>query len=331
MRLVRKNALQDALRPAAELGGNVTIRYSPLVKDALDHGFPVVALETGIITHALPHPMNLETALAVEEQLKAANVVPATIGVIDGDAVIGLTPEELTRLAKDPDAVRVSIRDLPIIETRGSTGGVTLAAAVHLAHRADIKVCATTGLGGVHRAHTVGTALQESSDLTALAIHPLVLITAGVRPMLDVPATLERLETLSVPVLGYRSDEFAGFYIASSGFAVDHRVDNAAEIAAIARARDELGLTQTLLISNPIRRDREVPDYDERLAQAVEIATRYMADGERGEDDTQIRLASLEEATGGSAWQANREIYRQNVALAAEVAKELASTPRYTD
>ena len=306
----------------------MTIRYSPLVRDALDHGFPVVALETGIITHALPHPMNLETALAVEEQLKAAKVVPATIGVIDGDAVIGLTPEELTRLAKDPDAVRVSIRDLPIIETRGSTGGVTLAAAVHLAHRADIKVCATTGLGGVHRAHTVGTALQESSDLTALAIHPLVLITAGVRPMLDVPATLERLETLSVPVLGYRSDEFAGFYIASSGFAVDHRVDNAAEIAAIARARDELGLTQTLLISNPIRRDREVPDYDERLAQAVEIASRYIEDGE---DDTQILLASLEEATGGIAWQVNREIYRQNVALAAEVAKELASTPRYTD
>ena len=328
MRLVRKNALQDALRPVAELGGNVTIRYSPLVKDALDHGFPVVALETGIITHALPHPMNLETALAVEEQLKAAKVVPATIGVIDGDAVIGLTPEELTRLAKDPDAERVSIRELPIIETRGSTGGVTLAAAVHLAHRADIKVCATTGLGGVHRAHTVGTALQESSDLTALAIHPLVLITAGVRPMLDVPATLERLETLSVPVLGYRSDEFAGFYIASSGFAVDHRVDNAAEIAAIARARDELGLTQTLLISNPIRRDREVPDYDERLAQAVEIASRYIEDGE---DDTQILLASLEEATGGIAWQVNREIYRQNVALAAEVAKELASTPRYTD
>ena len=306
----------------------MTIRYSPLVKDALDHGFPVVALETGIITHALPHPMNLETALAVEEQLKAAKVVPATIGVIDGDAVIGLTPEELTRLAKDPDAVRVSIRDLPIIETRGSTGGVTLAAAVHLAHRADIKVCATTGLGGVHRAHTVGTALQESSDLTALAIHPLVLITAGVRPMLDVPATLERLETLSVPVLGYRSDEFAGFYIASSGFAVDHRVDNAAEIAAIARARDELGLTQTLLISNPIRRDHELPDYDERLAEAAEIASRYIEDGE---DDTQILLASLEEATGGIAWQVNREIYRQNVALAAEVAKELASTPRYTD
>ena len=306
----------------------MTIRYSPLVKDALDHGFPVVALETGIITHALPHPMNLETALAVEEQLKAAKVVPATIGVIDGDAVIGLTPEELTRLAEDPDAVRVSIRDLPIVETKGSTGGVTLAAAVHLAHRADIKVCATTGLGGVHRAHTMGTALQESSDLTALVIHPLVLITAGVRPMLDVPATLERLETLSVPVLGYRSDEFAGFYIASTGFAVDHRVENAAEIAAIARARDELGLTQTLLISNPIRRDHELPDYDERLAEAAEIASRYMADGE---NDTQILLASLEEATGGIAWQVNREIYRQNVALAAEVAKELASTPRYTD
>jgi len=306
----------------------VTIRYSPLVRDALDHGYPVVALETGIITHALPHPMNLETALAVEEQLKAADVVPATIGIIDGDAVIGLTTEELIRLAEDPAAVRVSIRDLPITKTKGSTGGVTLAAAVHLAHRADIKVCASTGLGGVHRAHTVGTALQESSDLTALALHPLVLVTAGVRPMLDVPATLERLETLSVPVLGYRSDRFAGFYVASSGFAVDHQVDDPAEIAAIARARDELGLTQALLISNPVRRDREVPHYSERLAEATAIASRYAEDGE---DDTQILLASLEEATGGAAWQVHREIYAQNVALAAEVAKELAVTPRYTD
>lgn len=306
----------------------VAIRFSPRVRDALDHGYPVVALETGIITHALPRPLNLETALSVEQQLNSAGVVPASIGCIDGDAVIGLTEAELTRLAEDTTAVRVAIRDLPYAQTMGSTGGVPLAAALHLAHRAEIQVCATTGLGGVHRAHMVGTALQESSDLTALALHPLVLVTAGVRPMLDLAATLERLETMSVPVLGYRSNEFAGFYVANSGFQVDHRVDDPGQIADIARARDELGLTQALVISNPVKRERELPQYDQRLAEAAEIASRH---GEAGEDDTQILLASLEEATGGTAWRVNTEIYQQNVALAAEIAKKMATTPRYTD
>lgn len=306
----------------------MALRFSPLVRDALDHGYPVVALETGIITHALPRPLNLETALGVEQQLHSAGVVPATIGFIDGDAVIGLTEAELTRLAEDTSAVRVSIRDLPYCQTMGCTGGVPLASALHLAHRAEIQVCATTGLGGVHRAHTVGVALQESSDLTSLALHPLVVVTAGVRPMLDLAATLERLETMSVPVLGYRSNEFAGFYVAGSGFHVDHRVDDPGQIADIARARDELGLTQSLVISNPVQREREVPHYDERLAEAAKIASRH---GDAGEDDTQILLASLEEATGGIAWKVNTEIYHQNVALAAEIARKMATTPRYTD
>lgn len=306
----------------------LTIRYSPLVRDALDHGYPVLALETGIITHALPRPLNLQTALSVQEHCSGAEVVPATIGIIDGDAVIGLSDCELERLANDSAAVRVSIRDLPIVETRRLTGGVSLAAAIHLAHRAGIKVCASTGLGGVHRAHNVGTALQESSDLTALAFHPLVLVTAGVRPMLDVAATLERLETLSIPVLGYRSIDFPGFYVAGTGYAVDHRVEDAAEIADIARARDELGLTQALLITNPVERELEVDNYDERLAEAAAIASRYR-DG--GEDDTQVLLISLEQATGGEAWKVNTEIYHRNVALGAQIAKELATTPYYTD
>lgn len=306
----------------------MTIRYSPLVRDALDHGYPVVALETGIITHALPRPLNIETALAVEEQLTAAGIVPATIGFIAGDAVIGLSVEELTELAADQTATRVAIRDLAIAETRGLNGGVSMAATVHLAHRAGIKVCATTGLGGVHRTSTAGTFLQESSDLTALAAHPVVLVTSGARPMLDVGATLERLETLSVPVLGYRTDRFPGFYVADSGFAVDHRVNDAAEIAAIARARDELGLDQALLIANPINSELELANYDQRLAEAAEIAARY-SDG--GEDDTQVLLISLEQASGGEAWRTNTEMYRRNVALAAQIAKQLATTPHYTD
>lgn len=306
----------------------MTIRYSPLVRDALDYGHPVVALETGIITHALPHPLNLETALAVQEQISAAGVVPATIGVIDGDAVIGLSDEEIKRLADEDFPTRVSIRDLPIVSTKGLTGGVALAAAVHLAHRSGIKVAATTGLGGVHRMHTTGVALQESADLTALATHPITLITAGVRPMLDVAATLERLETFGVPVLGYRSNEFAGFYISSSGYPVDHRVEDATEIAEIARTRDELGLLQSLLISNPIQPELEVHDYESRLQEAAQLASQH---SETGVDDTQMLLVSLEEATGGEAWRVNTEIYRRNVALAAQVAKQLATVRRYTD
>lgn len=306
----------------------MTIRYSPLVRDALDHGHPVVALETGIITHALPRPLNLETALAVQEQLTAAGVVSASIGVVDGQSVIGLTDAELERLANDESAARISIRDLPIAQTKGLTGGVALAGAVHLANRAGIKVCATTGLGGVHRPHQLGTALQESSDLTALAAHPLVLVVAGVRPMLDVAATLERLETLSVPVLGYRTSRFPGFYVADSGHHVDHSVENATEIAKIARARDVLGLTQALVIANPIQPEQQVAHYEQRLAEAVEIAAQH-PDG--GADDTQVLLESLEEATGGEAWRVNAEIYRRNVALAAQVAKQLATTPHYTD
>ena len=306
----------------------MTIRYSPVVRDALDHGHPVVALETGIITHALPRPLNLETALAVEEQLSAAGVVPATIGLIGGDAVIGLSTDELTELAEDTTASRIAIRDLAIAETKGLNGGVSMAGAVHLANRAGIKVCATTGLGGVHRTSSAGMVLQESSDLTALAAHPLVLVTSGARPMLDVGATLERLETLSVPVLGYRTTRFPGFYVADSGYPVDHRVEDAAEIAAIAKARDELGLEQALLIANPINAELELPNYDQKLAEAAEIAARY-TDG--GEDDTQVLLISLEQASGGEAWRANTEMYRRNVALAAQVAKQLATVRRYTD
>lgn len=306
----------------------MTIRYSPLVRDALDHGHPVVGLETGIITHALPRPLNLETALAVEEQLTAAGVVPATMGVIDGEAVIGLSATELERLANHPEPARITVRDLPIAQTRGLTGGVALAAVLHLAHRAKIQVCASTGLGGVHRVHNVGTPLQESSDLMALAQHPVVVVTAGARPMLDVAATMERLETLSVPVLGYRSNEFAGFYVPTSGFTVDHRVEDAAQIADIARARDSLGLSQAILVSNPVQAELAVHDYDQHLAEAAEIAAKYT---EGGEDDTQVLLISLEQATGGEAWKVNTEIYRRNVALGAQIAKALATTPLYTD
>ncbi|WP_341729452.1 pseudouridine-5'-phosphate glycosidase [Brooklawnia sp.] len=306
----------------------MTIRYSPLVRDALDHGYPVLALETANITHSMPRPLNLETMRAVQEEILASDVIPAAIAAIDGDAVIGLTDEELERVAYEPGAIRVSISDLPIVETRKLTGGTNLAAAVHLAHRAGIKVCATTGLGGVHRASKRGNLIQESSDLMALSTHPLVLVTSGVRPMLDVPATLERLETMGIPVLGYHTSQFPGMYLADTGYEVDYRVENASEIADIARARDELGLGQSLVIANPTPADLEMDNFQARVSEAIEIAAHLP---ERDSDDTQILLATFEEATHGQAHRLNTELYRRNVALAAQIAKELATTPHYTD
>ena len=306
----------------------MSIRFSPLVRDALDHGEPVVGLETGMITHALPRPLNLPIALGIERELHDAQCVPATIGMIKGEAVIGLTAEELEHLAGAEDMHRITVRDLPFAKAKGLTGGVSLAAAVHLAHQVGIKVCATTGLGGVHQTHSVDTILQESSDLTALADHPIVLVTSGVRPMLDVPGTLQRLETLAVPVLGYRSDAFAGFYVTDSGYKTDHRVDSAREIADVAKARDELGLGQALLISNPIPESMQIEDFAEHMSKALVIAAETMP---AGADETQVLLATLESVTGGEAWRVNTELYRRNADLAAQIAKLLATTPYYTD
>ncbi|WIY83153.1 pseudouridine-5'-phosphate glycosidase [Propionimicrobium sp. PCR01-08-3] len=307
----------------------MTIRYSPLVRDALDHGYPVLALETANITHSMPRPLNLEMAQAVQQQILASDVVPAAIAVIDGDLVIGLTDDELARIANEPGTVRVSISDLPVVETRKLTGGTALAAAVHLAHRAGIKVCATTGLGGVHRASKSGNLIQESSDLMALSTHPLVLVTSGVRPMLDVAATLERLETMGIPVLGYRTSHFPSMYQADTGYEVDHQVTDPSEVADIARARDELGLGQSLLVANPTPPELQVDDYQSRVSEAAEIASNLPAP--QGPEDTQVLLASFEEATKGRARELNTELYRRNVALGAQIAKELATTPHYTD
>lgn len=306
----------------------MSFRFSLRVRDALDLGEPIVGLETGIITHALPRPLNLTTALGIERELHNAEVVPATMGMIDGEAVIGLTAEELERLATMENPSRITLRDLPYAKAMGLTGGLSMAATIHIARRVGIKVCATTGLGGVHQTHSVDTILQESSDLSALAVHPIVLVAAGVRPMLDIAGTLQRLETLAVPVLGYQSDAFAGFYVTDSGYKTDHRVDSVEEIAAVAKARDALGLDQALLISNPIPEEIQIKDFAEHMRNAVEIATRDMpADA----DETQVLLTTLETVTGGEAWRVNTELYRRNVVLAGAVARKLSTTPQYTD
>lgn len=307
----------------------MTTRYSPVVRDALDHGYPVVAFETANITHAMPRPMNLDTVRTVQAEILASDVVPAAIATIHGETVIGLTDSELEGLISDPHPIRISVGDLPIVEARKLTGGVNLAVTIHLAHRAGIKVCATTGIGGVHRSSTSDNLIPESSDLVALSSHPLVLITSGVRPMLDAPATLGRLETLGIPVLGYRSSLFPSMYHADTGYRLSHQVDSEAEIADIARARDEMGLSQSLVVTNPIPPELELEDYQAAISEATEILS-HLPSPKRAEE-TQVMVATFDEATNGQAQKINTELYRRNVYLAAQTAKQLATTPLYTD
>ena len=211
------------------------IAVSPEVREALDAGRPVLALESTIITHGLPRPRNLQVATDAEALVRSLGVVPATIGVIDGVPTVGMDAAGLERLASDESVVKLSIRDLPVAATLGLSGGTTVAATALLAHAVGVRVFSTGGLGGVHRG--ASATFDESADLPALASTPIVVVSAGVKSILDVGATLERLETLNIAVVGYRTNAFPGFYVADSGFALDYRVDSPAQAAALARAR----------------------------------------------------------------------------------------------
>lgn len=304
------------------------IRVSKLVKNAIEDGHPVVALETGIVTHALPRPMNLEAALRVSKQLISQGVVPATIAVIKGQIVVGLELEELDQIASNKNAAQVSIRDIPVAKAQQLNGGVNLAAVIHIAKRVGIQVCASTGLGGIHRLGRPG--MQESSDLTALSNHPVVLVTSGVRPALDEAATLERLETLSVPVLGYQTHNFPGFFTTDSGFRLTHKVDSPKEIAEIVKARDEMGLNQAILIANPPPSDLAfTPERYRELVESVQLpdSANWDIDYERSRGILEFMASN----GGGDSWQLDVEIYRRNAELAGEIAKYVTNRLEYTD
>ncbi|MDR0435875.1 MAG: pseudouridine-5'-phosphate glycosidase [Propionibacteriaceae bacterium] len=297
------------------------MRVGKHVAEALAAGKPVLALESTIITHGLPRPRNLAVALEAQEQLLDAGVVPATVGVVRGEGVVGLDADELTELANDTAVVKLSVRDLPIAAVRKLSGGTTVAATALLAHQAGVKVFSTGGLGGVHRG--ASTTFDESADLIALAMYPIVLVSAGVKSILDIPATLERFETLNVPIVGYRTTNYPGFYVSDSGYQVDYQVDTPAEIAALARARDELGLTSAVVVANPVdpayELNREL--HDKTLAKALaECAAR----GVHGHDITPFLLDYMQRETSGESLEANLAVYRGNVALGAEIAKALA-------
>ena len=295
---------------------------APEVADALAGGRAVVALESTLIAHGLPRPRNAEVAREAEAEVREAGAVPATVALLDGVVRIGLDDAALEAIATRDDVAKCSARDLPIAVARGATGATTVAATAHLAAQAGIAVFATGGLGGVHR--DARETWDESADLVALSRTGICVVCSGVKSILDVPATLERLETLEVGVAGYGTDHFPGFYLADSGHPVTWRIDTPEHVAAALRARDALGLVSTLVIANPLPAAEQVdPEVHARvLAEALAAAER---DGIRGRDVTPFLLARLHAETGGESLRANVRLVLRNAHLAGRIAVALTA------
>jgi pseudouridylate synthase len=299
------------------------VRPAPEVAEALAGGRPVVALESAIVTHGLPRPRNLEVARQVEAAVREGGAVPATVAVFAGEARIGIDGEELAALAQRDDVVKCGLRDLAPAAARGAYGGTTVAATAQLAARAGIRVFATGGIGGVHR--DARDSWDESADLDVLARTGTVVVCAGVKSILDVGATLERLETLSVTVLGYGTDRFPGFYLTESDFPTPWRVDSAAEVARVVRAAADVGTDdRAVVVANPLPVDEQLdPALHDRVLSEGLIAAE--AAGVRGRDVTPFLLDHLARGTGGASLEANVRLVVRNARLAAEIASGLAA------
>ncbi len=285
---------------------------------------PVVALESTIISHGLPRPRNLEAAKEFEQILLDAGVTPATIAVLDGVPQIGLDAEGVRRIA-DEDMAKASVRDLPILGATKASGATTVAATAHLAARAGIRVFATGGLGGVHRG--ASTSFDESADLSTLAVTPVAVVAAGVKSVLDIAATLERLETLSVPVVGYRTNIFPSFWLTESEHELDWSVQSASEVALIMKSQDELGHGQGIVVANPIPIEQQwdPAEHHRVLAEAFAAAD---AAGVHGNAVTPFLLSYIVDASGGRSLEVNLDLARNNVRLAAEIATAWSALAR---
>jgi pseudouridine-5'-phosphate glycosidase len=291
---------------------------SETVARALRDGDPVVALESTIITHGLPQPENLEAARQFEQTVGEGGAVPATIAVLEGVAHVGLEPGELERLAAGDGAVKLSMRDLPVAMAQGATGGTTVAATAFLASRAGIRVFATGGIGGVHR--DAGATFDESADLGVLGSCPITVVSGGVKSILDIGATLERLETLSVTVLVFGTDRFPAFWLTDSGYTVDSAVSSAEEIAEVMHAGDGLGLPGGILVANPLPEPMQLDPtlHDRLLTEALHAAG---AGSVRGKDITPFLLEYIHEHTDRTSVAVNLEIVNGNCALGADIAR----------
>lgn len=293
-----------------------TLNIAPEVALALADNKPVVALESTIISHGLPRPRNREAALEFEQILRDKGVVPATIAVIDGIPTVGLDPEGLATIADD-DIAKASVRDLPILLAKGASGATTVAATAHIAAQAGIRVFATGGLGGVHRG--ANETFDESADLSTLAVTNITVVSAGVKSVLDIAATLERLETLSVPVVGYGTTAFPAFWLADSGFTLDWSAEDAAEVAAIMKSHDDTSHGQGIVVANPIPLDQQwdPAEHDRVLSEAFLAAEKA---GVRGKAVTPFLLGYIVEASGGRSLEVNLDLARNNIRVAGDIA-----------
>ena len=295
------------------------IKYSTEVSAAIAARTPIVALESTIISHGLPRPSNLLVAQECESIIRARGAVPATIALLDGVVHIGLEASELNAIANRDDISKASSRDLAIIIAQGKSAATTVAATAHIAAIAGIKVFATGGLGGVHRG--ANESFDESADLTALSQLDMTVVCAGVKSILDVHATLERLETLAIGIVGYKTNRFPGFYLTDSGFEIEHRVDSAEEIAAIIKARGQVATSNhALIVTNPVEKQMDKARHDEILATGMANAAR---DGIDGKYVTPYLLEHFHTASKGESLAINTEIIKSNCALAADIAMAL--------
>lgn len=298
-----------------------TLKISEEVRYALEHGKPVVALESTIISHGMPYPDNVKTALTVEKTVRENGAVPATIAIIKGVPTVGLSEEEIEHLGKEGSkAVKVSRRDIPVVIAKKLDGATTVASTMIFAETAGIKVFATGGIGGVHRGAT--ETMDISADLEELHQTNVTVVCAGAKSILDLGLTLEYLETKGVPVLGYKTDELPAFFTRKSGFKVDYRMDSPEEIAAAVKAKDALGLSGGMLVANPVPEEYSMdPDKIEAvISEAVEEAK---ALGIAGKKVTPFLLEKIRNVTGGDSLFTNVKLVLNNAALAAKIAVEL--------
>jgi pseudouridine-5'-phosphate glycosidase len=297
------------------------LQVSPEVAEALSAGTPVVALETAVLTHGLPRPLNLELAREMETLIRAGGACPATVGLVDGQIHLGLSPDQLERLGEAADARKINRRDLGVAVARRQNGGTTVSSTMHVAHAAGVRILATGGIGGVHR----GTAGDVSPDLPELARTPMAVVCAGAKSILDLPRTLEWLETAGVPVIGWQTDEFPAFFSRTSGLRIHARVETSVEAAAVLRAHWSVGLGSGVLVCVPCPEEEALPR--EAVEGALERAL-VMAgeEGISGKALTPYLLSRVSELTQGASLRANLALLRQDARVAAELALALGLT-----
>ncbi len=306
------------LMKACAIIGSVNPSLAPRIQEALESGRPVVALESTVITHGLPRPRNLELARLLEDTIREQGAEPATIGVIGGRIVVGLSEEETIRLADEDGVDKATLWNLAAIAAQGRSAGTTVATTQHIALAAGIHVFSTGGIGGVHPAE-----FDESTDLIACARYQMITVCAGPKSILNVPATFERLETLGVPVVAYRSDTFAGFHVPLTDLRAPARADSPAEIASVWRAHQQLGLTTGMIVTNPVSEGLDAATLASWKAQAEADA---LAAGIKGKETTPYMLGRLAEISDGRTVDVNIRLLKENAALAARIA--LAVTGR---